>query len=131
MPQVGIMLEPPGKTEITATISWSDIGCDHRRLYCKGARTAHRINQSMGLRFFESPASLRKDRCSEMFLQGCTAMFTTISPSVQTFARQVQAQARLIFVYVNVDMNIGLLLLYRRSAIKALTKLIDNRILDL
>ena len=50
---------------------------------------------------------------------------------MQTLARQIEADTRLVLMNIDMDLNIGLILFDYRTTATELTKSIDDRILSL
>ena len=55
-------------------------------------------------------------------------MFKPITTSVQAFAGQIEANTRLVVVYIDVDLDIGLFFFDHGAATTFVSKSIDDRI---
>ena len=118
MPQLLIKISPFFKGIFITIVSGRNIHGYHGCLHNDSSRATHgivKINIPFPSREFDKP-------CRQYLIQRCFVGANTISSFMQRFARAIQRHGTHIMTNMNIDIKIGIILIYRRTTTDFISK---------
>lgn len=125
------MTQPSGETPLLATQVRRHIGGDHRRFDEECTHTAHRVSQRAAFGRNAWPAGTDQDRRRKVFLQRCRALLQAIAALVQAVAGQIKGEDRFATVQAQVNAQVRVELVDRRTVALRGAQFVDDGVLDL
>ncbi|MNT04999.1 hypothetical protein D3C72_1396010 [compost metagenome] len=129
-PQRRYVTKPGGEAPLLATQVWRHIGGDHCCFDEERTDTAHRVSQRAAFSGNARPAGTDQDRRREVFLQRCSALLQAIAALVQAVAGQVEGENRFAAIQTQVNAQVRVELVDRRTVALRRTQFVDDGVFD-